>query len=162
MFQLSHLYMTTGTTIALAIWIFICKVMSLLLNTLSRFVIAFLPRSKCLNFVAEVTVHGDVGAQENKVCHCFHCFPIYLPWSDGTSCHYLSVWMLSFMPAFSLSFCTLIKRFFSSFLLSAFRVVSSATLRLLIFLPAILILACVSSSLPFPMMYSPYGLPRWC
>ena len=43
--QLSHLYMTTGETIALTMWTFVCKIMSLLLNTLSRFVIAFLPRS---------------------------------------------------------------------------------------------------------------------
>ena len=48
MVQLSHPYVTTGKTIALTIWTFIVKVMSLLLNTLSRFVIAFLPRSKCL------------------------------------------------------------------------------------------------------------------
>ena len=46
--QLSHSYMTTGKSIALTIWTILCKVRSLLLNTLSRFVIAFLPRSKCL------------------------------------------------------------------------------------------------------------------
>ena len=51
-----------------------------LFNTLSSFVIAFLPRSKCLlNFMAAVTIHSDFGAQESKICHCFHCFPIYLP-----------------------------------------------------------------------------------
>ena len=48
MVQLSHPYMTTGKTTALTMWIFVGKVMSLLFNTLSRFVIAFLPRSKCL------------------------------------------------------------------------------------------------------------------
>ena len=48
MVQLSHPYMTTGKTIALTIWIFVGKVMSLLFYTVSRFVIAFLPRSKCL------------------------------------------------------------------------------------------------------------------
>ena len=37
--------------------------------------------------MASVTVHSAFGAQENKVCHCFHCFPIYLSWSDGTGCH---------------------------------------------------------------------------
>ena len=37
-----------------------------------------------------VTIHSDFGAQENKVCHCFHCFPIYLPWIDGTGCCDLS------------------------------------------------------------------------
>ena len=47
---------------------FVGKVMSLLFNMLSRFVIAFLPRSKCLNFMATVTVHSDFGLQENKIC----------------------------------------------------------------------------------------------
>ena len=69
-------------------------------------------------------------------------------------------WMLSFKPAFSLSSFTFIKRLFSSSLLSAIRVVSSAYLRLLIFLPAILILACTSSSLTFHMMYSAYKLNK--
>ena len=46
--QLSHPYMTTGKTIALTIQTFVCKIMSPLFNTLRRFVIAFLPRSKCL------------------------------------------------------------------------------------------------------------------
>ena len=50
----------------------------------TRFVIAFLPRGKCLWISWLVTIHSDFGAQENKICHCFHCFPIYLPWSDGT------------------------------------------------------------------------------
>ena len=80
MIQLSHPYMTTGKTIALTRWIFVSKVMSLLFNMLSRLVIAFLPGSKHLfNFKAEVTICSDFGAKENKVCHCNHCFPIYLP-----------------------------------------------------------------------------------
>ena len=53
--------------------------------------------------MSSVTVCSDFGAQENKICHRFHFFPIYLPWSDGTGCHGLSFWMLSFKPAFSLS-----------------------------------------------------------
>ena len=77
--QLSHPYMTTGKTIALTRWTFVDKVMSLLFNMLSRLVITFLPRSKCLNFMAAVTICNDCGAQKNKVCHCFHCFPIYFP-----------------------------------------------------------------------------------
>ena len=77
--QLSHAFMTTGKTIALTIWTFLGKGMFLLFNMLSRLVIAFLPRSKCLNFMAAFTICGDFGAQENKVCHCFHGFPIYLP-----------------------------------------------------------------------------------
>ena len=95
--------MTTGKTIALTRQAFVGKVTSLLSNMLSSLVIAFLPRSKHLNFMAAVTVHSDFGAQENKICHRFHFFPIYLPWSDGTGCHGLSFWMLSFKPAFSLS-----------------------------------------------------------
>ena len=42
------------------------------------------------NFMASVTIFSDLGAQQNKACHCFHCFPVYLPWSDGTRCHDLS------------------------------------------------------------------------
>ena len=79
MVQLSHPDMTTGKTIALTRWTFVGKVMSLLFNMLSRLVIAFLLRNKCLNFMAEVTICSDFGAPQNKVCHCFHCFPIYLP-----------------------------------------------------------------------------------
>ena len=56
------------------------------------------------NFVAAITVHSDFGSQENKVCHCFHIFPIYLPWNDGTRFHDLSFQMLSFKPAFNLIF----------------------------------------------------------
>ena len=112
--QLSHPYMTTGKTIALTRWMFVGKVMSLLFNMLSRFIIAFLLRSRCLNSMAPVTICSDFGAQENKVCHCFHCFPIYLPWSDRTRCRDLSSWMLSFKPAFSLPSFTFIKRLFSS------------------------------------------------
>ena len=84
--QLSHPYMTTGKTIALTRRTFIVKVVSLLFNMLSRLVITFLPRSKC-NFMAVVTTGSDFGAQNNKVSHCFHCFPIYLPWDDGARCH---------------------------------------------------------------------------
>ena len=69
MAQLSHLYLTSGKTIALPLLAFVGKVMSLLFNMLSRFVIVFLSRSKCLNFVAAVTIHSNFGAQENKLCH---------------------------------------------------------------------------------------------
>ena len=91
--------------------------------------------------MAAITICSDFGAPKNKVWHCFYCFPIYFPWSDGTRCHDLR--FLNFKPTFSLSSFTFIKRLFSSSLLSAIRVVSSAYLRLLIFLPAILIPACV-------------------
>ena len=110
--------------------------------------------------MAAVTICSDFGAQENKVCHCFHYFPIYLPWIDGTRCHDLSFWMVRFKPAFSLSSLTFIKRLSSSSSLSAIRVVSSAYLRLLIFLLAILIPAYVYSSPAFLMMYSAYKLNK--
>ena len=86
--SLSHPYMTTGKTIVLTRWTFVGKVMSLLLNMLSRLITTFLPRNKFfLNFVAAFTICSDFGAPQNKVSHCFPCFPIYLPWSDGTRCH---------------------------------------------------------------------------
>ena len=104
--------------------------------------------------MATVPVHSDLAAQENKICHCFHIFAFYLPWSDRTWCHGLSFLMLTLKPAFSLSFLTLIKRLFSSSSLFAIRVESSLYLRLLIFLPAVLIAACASSSPAFHVMYS--------
>ena len=123
MVQLSQPYMTAGKTIALTRQTLGAKVMSLLFNTLSRFVIAFLPRSKRLLIMAAVTICSDSGDQENEVCHCFHCFPTNLPWSDGTRCHGLRFSVLSFKPAFSLSSFTFIKRLFSSSSLCAIRVV---------------------------------------
>ena len=110
------------------------------------------------NFMTAITVHNDFGSQENKIRHCFHCFPVYLPWSDGTRCHILVFWMLSFKPTFLLSSFTFVKRFFSSSLLSAIRMVSSSYLRLLIFLLAFLVPAYASSSPAFHMMYSAYKL----
>ena len=78
----------TGKTIALTRRTFVVKEMSLLFNMLSRFVIVFIPRSKHLLISwLQVTICSDFGVQENEVFHCFHCFPIYLPWSDGTRCH---------------------------------------------------------------------------
>ena len=90
--QLSQPYMTTGKTIALTRWTFFGKVMSLLFNMLSTLVITFLQRSKHLLISwLTVTICSDFGAPTpQKVCHCFHCFPIYLSWSDGTRCHDLS------------------------------------------------------------------------
>ena len=77
--QLSHPLMTTGKNIALTGWTFVGKVMSMLFNMLSRLVIAFPPEQVSFNFMAAVTICSDFGVQENKVCHCFHCLPIYLP-----------------------------------------------------------------------------------
>ena len=87
--QLSHPYMTTGKTIALTRWTFVGKVMSLVFNMLSRLVITFLPRSKCLLIGCNHHLQW-FWSPKNNVWHCFHCFPIYLPWSDGTGGHDLS------------------------------------------------------------------------
>ena len=87
MVQLTHPYMTTGKTVTLTRWTFIGKVMSLLYNMLSRPVKAFSSKEQAsFNFMAAVTICSEFGAHKNKVCHCFHCLPIYLPWSNGTGC----------------------------------------------------------------------------
>ena len=110
--------------------------------------------------MAAVTICSEFGAQKCKVCNCFHCFPIYLPWSNGTGCHDLRFLNVELRPTFSLSTFTFIKRLFSSSSVFAIRVVSSAYLRLLIFLLAILIPACASSTLAFHMMYFAYKLDK--
>ena len=104
------------------------------------------------NFLAAVTIciwshHLHFGVPQNKVCHCFLVSPSICHEVMGPDAIILAFSMLSSKPGFSLSFFTLINRLFSSSLLSAMRVVSSAYLRLLILLPAILIPACDSSNL---------------
>ena len=74
--QLSHPYMTTGKTIALTRRTFVSKVMSLLFNMLSRLVITFLPRNKCLNFMAAVTICSDFGSPQNSLSLFPHLFPM--------------------------------------------------------------------------------------
>ena len=76
--QLAHPYMTTGKTIALTRRAFVGKVMSLLFNMLSRLVIIFLPRSKRLLISCLQSPSAVILEPQNKVCHCFHCFPVYL------------------------------------------------------------------------------------
>ena len=88
--QLLYPYMSTGKTIALTWQTFVGKVMSLLFNMLSRLVITFLQRSKCLLISWLQSPSSDFGGPKNKVWHCFHCLPIYFPWGDGTRCHDLS------------------------------------------------------------------------
>ena len=95
--QLSHPYMTTGKTIALNTWTFVGKVMSLLFNMLSRWVITFLPRSKYFNFMAAVTIYSNFGAPQNKVCHFFQFPRLFamkwwdrMPWSQFSECWVLS------------------------------------------------------------------------
>ena len=124
----------------------------------TRFVIASLPRSKHLLISWLQSVCSDFGAPQNKICHCFPFFPIYLPWSDVMRCHDFS--FLNFEFQVFHSSCNFIKMLFNSSLLSAIRVVSSAYLRLLIFLMAILIPACASSRPALCMIYSAYKLNK--
>ena len=69
---------------------FVGRVMSLLFKTLSRFVIAFLPRSNCLLISWLQSIHSDFRVQEEEICHYFYLFPFCLPWSNGAGCHDLS------------------------------------------------------------------------
>ena len=155
MVQLSFPYMTTGKIIALLIQTFLWKQTSLFFNTLFQFIIAFLPRSKSLliswlqslsTVILEPKKRKDVTVStfSPSICHGVM----------GPGVMILVIWMLSFKAAFSLSSFSLIKRLFSYSSLSAIRVISSTYLWLLVFLPAILISACDSSSLAFHMIYS--------
>ena len=154
MVQLSYLYMTTGKTIALTRQTFVSKGMSLLFNVLSRLVIVFLPRSKHL-LISWQQSPSAVILEPRKITSV--TVSIVAP----SICHEVMrsdamifvFWMVSFKPAFLPSPFTFIRRLFSSSL-SAVRGVSSAYLRLLIFLPAILIPACAPSSLAFHREYS--------
>ena len=150
--QLSHPYMTTGKTIALARWTFVGKVMSLLLNLLSRLVIAFLPRSTRL-LISWLQSPFAVILEPLKI-KSVTVFPSICYEVMGPYAMILVFWMLSFKPTFSLSSLTFLKRLFSSSSLSDVRVVSSAYLRLLIFLLAIMVPACASSCPPFCMISS--------
>ena len=126
--QLSHPYMNTWKTITLTRWTFAGEVMFLLFNMPSRFVIAFLPRSKCL-LISWLQSPSSVILEPPKIKS------VTVPIVSLSICHQvmgpdamiLVFWMLSFKPTFSLSSFTLIKRLFSS-LLSTIRVVSSADL----------------------------------
>ena len=156
--------MTTGKTIALTRQTFVGKLMSL-----SRLVITFLPRSKrlllsWLQSPSSVILESPkiksatVSTVSSSICHEVM----------GPDAMTLVFWILSFKSTFSLSSFTFIKRLFSSSL-SAIRVVSPAYLRLLIFLLAISIPACASSSLEFHMMYCACKLNKqsdniqpWC
>ena len=153
--------MTTGKTIDLTIWTFVSKMMPLLFNMLPRFVIAFLPRSKrllvsWLQSLSTVILEpkkrksGTAATFSPSICHEVM----------GPDAMILVFWTLSFKPAFSLLFFNYIKRLSSSSSLSAIRVVSSAYLKLLLFLLPTLVPACASSSPAFHMMYSAYKLNK--
>ena len=138
---------------------FVGKVISLLFNILSRLVIAFLPRSKHL-LISWLQSPSAAILEPKKiksvtVSIVSHLFAMkwwdWMPWSSFFECW---VWIQPFHSPLSLSSRG------SLVPLSAIRVVSSACLRLLIFLLTILILACASFSLAFRMMYSAYKLNK--
>ena len=155
-YKVSYPYMTTGKTITLTRQTFVHKVMSFLLfNVLSRLVITFLPRSKRL-LISWLQLASAVILEPQKIksATVYTFYPSICHELMGPNAMILVFWILSFKPTFSLSSFTFIKRLFSSSSLSAIRVVSSAYLTLLVFLPAILIPACASSSPAFLRMYS--------
>ena len=115
-------------------------------------VTTFLPRCKCLLISWLQSPSVVILDSQKIVCHCFHCFPSICHEVMGLDAMTLFFWMLSFKPTFKLSSFTFIKRPFSSSSLSAIRVGSSAYLRLLIFLPAILI----------PAVLHPAQCCSWC
>ena len=135
--------------------------MSLLFNMLSRLVITFLPRSKHL-LISWLQSPSAVILEPKKLKSdtVSTVSPSISHEVIGPDAMILVFWTLSFKPDFSLSSLTFINRLFSSFSLSAIRVVSSANLRLLIFLLVILILAYASFSLVCRMMYSAYKLNK--
>ena len=137
---------------------------------LSRLVITFLPRSKHL-LISWLQSPSAVILEPRKLKSVTVSIvsPSIRHKMMGPDAIISVFWMLSFKPSFSLSSFTFIKRLFSSFSLSAIRVVSSTYLRLLIFLPAILIPAYASSNSAFLLMYSAYKLNKqgdniqpWC
>ena len=170
MVQLSHPYMTNGKTIAFTRRTFVSKAISLLFNILSRLVITFLSRSKCL-LISWLQSPSAVILEPKKIKALTVSIvsPSICREVMGPDAMILVFWMLSFKPTFSLSSVPFIKRLFSYSSLSAIRVVSSAYLRLLLFLLAILVPACASSSPAFHMKYSAYKLNKqgdniqpWC
>ena len=133
MVQLSHPYLTTGKTIALTRWTFVGKVMSLLFNMLSRFVKAFLLRNKDLLISRLQSLSAVILEPKKRKSAALSTFsPSTCYEVMGPEALILVFQILSFNPAFSLSSFTLVKKLFSSSLLSAIGVVSSECLRLMI------------------------------
>ena len=119
--------MTTGKIIALNIWAFFSKMMSLLFNTLSGFVIAFLSRNMCL-LISWLQSPSTVILESKKIFHSFHLSLFICREVMGPDSMILVLWMLSFKTAFSLTSFPFTKRLFSTSLVSDVRVVSSAYL----------------------------------
>jgi len=151
--------MTTGKTIALTRRTLVGKVMSLLFNMLSRLVIALLQRHKHVIISWPQTTSAVIlEPKKIKFLTVSIVSPSICHEVMGPDAMIFIFWMLTFKPTFSLS--SFIKRLFSSSLLSATMVVLFAYLKLLLFLPAILIPVCASPSLAFHVMYSTYKLNK--
>ena len=117
MVQLSHAYMTTGKTIALTRWTFVSKVMSVLFNTLSGFVIAFLQRNKHV-LISQLQLPSSVILESKKIKSVIvsivsSLFPHQFAMKCWDCVPWVAFWMLSFKPAFSLSSFTFTKRLFT-------------------------------------------------
>ena len=152
-------YLTTGKTIALTRWTFVGNVLFLLFNMLSRLVIAFLPRSKCLSISwlqslsAVILEHKKIKSVTFSIVSPSICQKVM-----GLDAMILVFWILCSNPTFSTLLFHPIKRLFSSSSLSAISMVPSAYLKLLIFLLSVLIPVCDSTSQAFHMIYSAYKL----
>ena len=133
--------------------------MCLLSNTLSRLVIAFLPKQSSSDSWLQSPT-ADFGAQEGEICHHFHISPSICHAVMRLEAMILVFKIFSLKLAHSLSSFTLSKKLFSSSSHSAIRVLSSTYLRLLMFLLPILLPACNSSSPGFLMMCSEYRLNK--
>ena len=153
--------MTTGKTIVLTRQALVSKAMSLLFNMLSRLAIAFIPKSQHLLISwlqspsAVILEPPKIKSVTVSIVYTLMCHEMM-----GLDATTFVFWMFTFKPAFSLSSFTFIKRLFNYSSLSAIRLVSCSYLRLLIFLPAILIPACASFSPAFLRMYSAYKLNK--
>ena len=139
----------------------VSKIMSLLFHMLSSLVIAFLPRSKHL-WISWLQSPSAMILEPQKIKSVTVSIgsPPICQEEMGQDAMTLDFWMLSPKPAFSLSSFIFIKRLFSSSSISTIRVVWAAYLRLLVFLPTILIPACISSRLAFHTGYSAYELNK--
>ena len=147
--------MTTEKNIALTIWTFVGKVMSMLFNILSRFDRFFLPRSKHLLISwLQSPSPGTLETKEIKSVTVSIFSPSICHEVMQSGAMILILWMLNFKPAVSHSSFNFIKKLFGSSSFSAIRMVSSEYLWLLILVSAVLIPAYDSSITPFHMMYS--------
>ena len=159
-FQLSHLYLIIGKAIALTIWTFIWKVMSLPFNILSNFVTAFLSRTRSL-LISWLQFPSAVILDSKKIKSVTgsNFTPYICPKVMGPDAIFLVFWMSSFKQTFLLSSFTLIKRLLSSLSFLHYRGIICIS-EVANILPEILISACASSSPAFRMMYSAYKLNK--